>query len=343
MKGYTLGQMMRGVPQQKAAADAMQAELMNTLTAGKIAAQPLEMEALRTDIDLAPLIAAAKQAAAMRPIAVGAGGLADFTGKTLLQAGKPPTEPSAKATRELGTIDGRLVRSDPYSQKTYFEDTKETVGDLTRLVPVGGPTISYIPNQAGNVFGFPTRGPDAGVGKPAVIETGPAPAPADSNSPTAPMIKGTAAANQAAKEIRMLEDAKATFTTLKEDFNALVESGNVGLVPGTVATVSNWATGGEAYPDVEAYGDLADAFTARLKSLTGDVGVLTEKDYARIRAALGSVKRDPSVAKIKFKVIDEIIDGSIQRRSKIAPPTGEDIITEPTETSTISDDWEIIE
>lgn len=40
--GYTLGQLMRGVPQQQAAAEAQQAELMNVLTAGRIAMQPTE-------------------------------------------------------------------------------------------------------------------------------------------------------------------------------------------------------------------------------------------------------------------------------------------------------------
>lgn len=71
---YQIAQQLQGVPQEEA-------RLANELTAGKIALQPYEMEALQTDISLAPLLARAKYLSALdsyqKPIGVPKGGLWD--------------------------------------------------------------------------------------------------------------------------------------------------------------------------------------------------------------------------------------------------------------------------
>lgn len=91
---YQIAQQLQGVPQEEA-------RLANELTAGKIALQPYEMEALQTDISLAPLLADAKYLGALadyrKPLTPGRGGVYDWINKQQLV---PPLVDEEKPVRE---------------------------------------------------------------------------------------------------------------------------------------------------------------------------------------------------------------------------------------------------
>lgn len=307
--GYGAGQMIQGVPQT-------QARLANELTAGKLALQPYEMRALETETSLAPLIAEAKMMAALadanKPFALRPGGaLVGRDGSVIKEIPSSPTDP--KATRELGTIDGRLVVRDPYGQTTYFEDTKEPVGDLSRLIPVSGVSNVYLPDPQGNVFGFPAKGPQAGKGFPATITTPTETTSTGAVSATTPFVKQTPQSEKITSELRAVEDADAMIKQMEELYNEIVAEGNTGVVKGNITKGLNAISGGAYSPKAQTYTNLKNGFLASMRGMTGDDARFSDADARRLSELLSGIELNPEAAALQWKEIT----GLLEKRKQI--------------------------
>lgn len=117
-----------------------------------------------------------------------------------------------------------------------------------------------------------------------------------------------------AKEVRMLSDAQDMFKNFRDKYDALTAANETGPIAGRWANIASAITSGKAYPEVGAYNDLREGLAARLKSFTGDVGVMTDKDYDRIIKLISGAEADPVKAKLNFDEADEILNSALAKR-----------------------------
>lgn len=134
---------------------------------------------------------------------------------------------------------------------------------------------------------------------------------------------------QIQKEERQLDDAFDTLNQLHDLYKNIASEGAVGPVAGRLTNAANFLTGGGYNPDAATYRSLKEGFTARIKALSGDVGVMTDQDQARIGQLIADIDKDPSHAENNFKEIKQIVlNAKFRRQNKTQPQSqGDDMVS----------------
>lgn len=112
----------------------------------------------------------------------------------------------------------------------------------------------------------------------------------------------------AGKEIQGLLNSYSTIRQLNRDYSGIAEMGKTGIVSGNLERFKGAVSGGKFAIDATAYASFRNGFVASLKSMTGENGVLSDPDTARIISLLPSVGEDAQVAAKKFKQIFDLLD-----------------------------------
>jgi len=127
-------------------------------------------------------------------------------------------------------------------------------------------------------------------------------------------------------------EKKATtqFKTLKSNIDILeknLEQVEVrGPAAGRLGFISG-ITGGKVFPEVRDYEALRKSMIAPIaRTISGEVGVLTDKDIARAEGMLPKIWEDPGVARRKLSNIRELVS---ERLGEEPPVRGEAEVAEP--------------
>lgn len=193
--------------------------------------------------------------------------------------------------------------------KAAFERTKA-------LTPQMAQETVYQKDAAGNIIGTTTRSVPKGS-KSTVV--GPQPTGAGSRSGMADARQRQLAAarvkEKVINEISEIQGGTKQINDLYDKYIAMEKVGKAGSpAKGATSLATAFVTGGKGgSADAKAYRDLRSGLVAKLKKITGDTGVLTEQDAARIIGLLPSLLEDKEAAKIKIDQINDILQAAKQR------------------------------
>lgn len=115
------------------------------------------------------------------------------------------------------------------------------------------------------------------------------------------------------KEMKKLSDIEDSINLLERNYK---DAEIKGPLQGDLATLLSNITRGSMYPNVKTYEDLRKSLIGPLaRAISGEVGVLTDKDIARAEGLLPKINEDSDVVKKKLKNLKDTLANRSGRKT----------------------------
>lgn len=120
--------------------------------------------------------------------------------------------------------------------------------------------------------------------------------------------------------LRLVDVIENNFTEL-QGMGLTAQTGGLGRLQGLSGEAAAITQSGQKGEAAAAYKDTVEAFLSKLSRASGEKGVLTDQDIARIKKALPKFTDAPGTVERKLENVREILGGAI--KAKMATPIGE--------------------